>query len=397
MSRHVRYRAQQRALLGDVAYKEAEAKRKREARARAKDAAGSAGSNPPEQKVASFDQLHAWMKQLQEMQAGPEKTKLAKAVNTQIEKKLEQPKNRQECIDYVLSLAKEAGRPVQRKSVSQYVAAVSLIYKRMNGKTFDCTKFTFLDDVDGIVKYLKGKYKNKNTYNTQLNAISSILRYIPKQAEAYAKWTKLNTDGALAQQKARDDNALNTKQIASWVNYPEFAKLETKIKEPEQLAIWRLYTHIAPRRNGTYANVVIRGPEYDTKSKEENFINVSKTMKPLRIVLNKYKTSRHYGRYTIDLSKHPKLQLALWDYLKKKPRLLDTPLFITNGYQNRVLKVFRKYTGKPKFTMQLMRNIYASWAVSDNTGQRKSRNDLKDIAAAMGHSIDQLDKYRKII
>jgi len=161
------------------------------------------------------------------------------------------------------------------------------------------------------------------------------------------------------------------------------------------LVVLSLYTEIQPRRNQDYLDMAVVKATKATGDlpKDSNYLMVEKAG-PKEFVFNKYKTAKKYGQQKMELT--PGLSSVLSIYLKFHPLargnksratmykflvLADgTPLTATNAITRILNRIFGKKIGS-----SMLRHIFLS--------SKYDINEMEKDANAMGHSVEEQQKY----
>jgi hypothetical protein len=283
------------------------------------------------------------------------------------------------------------------------------------GKTVDkvYNDFEFLRDTEGVTKLIKEKYsKNANTYSTTVNSISAILARLNNFRDIYLN-TYMPLNVTLTKDKVEavqnQENTLTDKEKDTFLSWDKILALENKVKHSkdnpvENLVIFYLYTLLPPRRL-EYGDLILA---YDGEFQDDdktNYVVISNNKKKVvKIILNKYKTRKTYGKYIIDPIPE-KLSKAIIALIKEQDYVDGENLFMSikakaygGGFSGRLKKVFKEATISPEnikgrdITLNTLRHSFISYFVKDNISNKKKN----EYAMQMGHSISMQDLYRRI-
>lgn len=256
----------------------------------------------------------------------------------------------------------------------------------------DTTQRTFLAGIVSVLDMVKGK----RGYGKLLGEYRTILNDKAKEIEA------------------RPKNVKNGKQEEAWLDWEEIQKIKDDLKDkvvdihgrrqitlPQrntllQYVILSLFTDIPPRRNQDYSLMYVIKKEYPGLSEDKNYYSIDDQ----KLIFNKYKTAKTYGKVEIDISDNPPLKDALrlylihhphkparWGKTKEIPLLVKndgTPFSSVNGITRLLHKIFKKKIGS-----SMLRHIYLTTKYGDQL------TEMKEDAEAMGHSTDQQRDYIK--
>jgi len=269
---------------------------------------------------------------------------------------------------------------------------VNIVYKKINNKNKNnYLNLSFLREPDVVIKKLKELYpnRNKNTYGSYLNAITSILKRTPEYKEEYLVYSSENIIESNKQRQNKLDNEdrMSEQQQKNYLEWNDILALEDKVKQKgnlEDKIIYYLYTKMPPRRL-EYSSLIIKDSE-DELNDNENYIIVNDSIK---IILNNYKTSKKYGKYIID--KLPELLKELIIELIKSKEKKDGNYLFTNNkgkkytqnqFSNRINRLFLK-VNKKKVGLNILRHSFISNLYRSNPSNKKKI----EIASNMGHDV----------
>jgi hypothetical protein len=301
----------------------------------------------------------------------------------------------QGCSDVIQSLInhnKKVGDTVKPRTLKSYFSKLKTLYNRYTGNVWDCKDFEWLRDTDKILNFIANHDRWKSTSKWgYINAVTSILSRVLGYDEAYKVYSEANKAGLTKYLNKREENMLSPEQEANIIPWTEVMKLLPPDDMAERV-IFELVRFI-PRRSGTYRMLTWRKSHSD----EHNYVLMEKD-KITKMILNKYKTSRTYGRYEVPVP------AKLGNLISKYINSYDIP---EDGYmfpdskgreQNQgqfsrwVTDIMADLTGGKRMGTTLMRISYASYAVK----KYQSVKQQKIVAQNLAHSLDQLRLYAKI-
>ena len=262
----------------------------------------------------------------------------------------------------------------------------------------------FLKDTNKVVKILEEDYPNPNSHSTMVNNISSILGRLANYNKEYInvylplnKKLKKNKQDVLKNR----ENTLNEKEKKSFLSWDKILALEEKVKEidvnpVESLAIYYLYTTMPPRRL-EYGSLKIEVEDEFKDDGKTNYVVLNPEMNEVtKFILNDYKTSKKYGKYTIT-EIDPKLSNAIITLIQEQNYTAGEYLFMNSqgkpyksGFSNRVKEVFMRATNVP-VTLNTLRHSYISYHLKGQV----TTNQKEKLSKKMGHSITMQDLYRR--
>lgn len=217
-------------------------------------------------------------------------------------------------------------------------------------------------------------------HKPMLNKISHYHSYLSEQKKSKNQEENWITQDEL---KLKLDE-LRTKSY----HLMKFKKLDNEQKiRLRDFIILCLYTMIEPRRLQDYIFMKFRN--YSDEEKD-NYIDIDNN----KLVFNKYKTSRIYGKQTIDIPK--KMSVILKKYIKLiSDNKLDYLLFDSNFEKLTAPKlnyIINKIFGK-SVSVNNIRHSYISEVVLKNMPKLTK---LEEISKNMGHSVNTQILYKKI-
>lgn len=297
-------------------------------------------------------------------------------------------------------------KKVAESTANHYINTLFTLNDKKPFKTL-----AFLRDTEAIKEKIDGYAPS--TQKTLTAVIVSALDFYKTKApykKAYDYFSGLLKDKR--EEMEGSAGKMSDKQENNWVDWSDVLKKKTEMKasingfisnknlttkqydELLSYLILSLYTDIQPRRNQDYMDmyVVLTEPSDATK----NYYVVSEQ----KFVFNKYKTSKTYGKQTVNIPNNPDAPLAdtLAMFLKHHPlnkgkmtkktefRLLvkqdGSPLNTVNSITRILNRIFGKKVGS-----SMLRHIF----LTGKYGEEK--NEMVEDAKAMGHSVAQQKDY----
>ena len=228
----------------------------------------------------------------------------------------------------------------------------------------------------------------KNTQMSYYGSLIGIMKLLPKKT--YELALKKYTNKFLTLKGDIKENPIEKKEIPK---EDEITELKTKyMKEAKNIKdkevnkkqynlllhnlLLSLYTDIPPRRND-YLLMKITD-DYDNEPQRDDYNWYDKKNK--KLIFNKYKTSKTYGKQEIDISKNKPLLLALKQYLKYRKENSNYLLVKWSGeyfkQNNDITRELNKIFGG-NISANSLRHYYVT----------NKYSEIKDDASAMGHSV----------
>jgi hypothetical protein len=312
--------------------------------------------------------------------------------------------------EFMLQLAQDL---TSKKQLSENTAAA---YVRglftLNGKV-PYKNLAFLKNTDEIDKKI-AEYA-PNTQKSLYSAIVSVLNmYESKYKKALAHYTE-KMNGKAKEAKEVDTSEKTDKEKENWVSWDDVMEKKNELKSKIegfkkqitpaqwehllQYTILSLYTDIQPRRNQDYLDMYVvrtkKGTSVDALEKDKNYLVLDGSI-PRQFIFNKFKTAKTYGQQQINIP--PPLAEVLQTYLRHHPSNVgnkkSTPMFkflvLADGTPmtavNAITRALNKVFGK-KVGSSMLRHIFLS--------SKYDVEEMKEDAAAMGHSISEQRAYLK--
>ena len=382
------YRERKRAEMGEVVYKAMEARKRKERRQRNRVARQPSVVHQEEYK----NELQSVIDTLKSEIAKPRRTlpQVRALIKGQVDiKKVRKQANCADLLELVYQakvkydVNLDRPRGIKKKSVKEQLDKVLNIYKKMTGKTSDCTDFEWLKDTSKVIKFIENhvKWNTSNSKNSQLQAISSILIALDGFNKVYKIYSNASISGRKSINKDLDENKLNDNQPV--VKWKEIKRI--KANDTFDSALIGLYTLLPPRRVED-VNLIRLSKTLD---KEKNIL-LMKDGKPAELIYNVYKTAKTYKSIRIKVP--GRLSNILKKYIVDK-KLKDGDYLFGNSsnFSAVVSAVFGKYIPK-KISVNTLRHSYISMYLS----KPRSIADKKHIGRLMGHGIGTQAKYMKL-
>ncbi len=247
--------------------------------------------------------------------------------------------------------------------------------------------FTFLNKTSKIMKIISEL--KKNTQMSYYGSLIGILKLLPKQT--YELSLKKYTNEFLTLKGDMKENPIDKKDIPKEDEIEEIKQKYIKgaraIKDKEvnkkqynlllHNLLISLYTDIPPRRNQDYLLMKIT-EDYDNEPQRDDYNWYDKKNK--KLIFNKYKTAKTYGKQEIDISKNKSLLLAMKQYLKHRKENDNWLLVKWSGeYFKQVNDITRELN--KIFDGNMSANSLRHYYVTHKY------KDIKEDAKNMGHSV----------
>lgn len=240
-------------------------------------------------------------------------------------------------------------------------------------------------DKEKVVTMIYINYSNANTilsYLSTLKFMCNALNY--KDAHTY--YTTIFDKLKLKQNEIIDKNLMTDKQRDKYINWKSVLDIDTNHLNQNQQLLYKLYTDIPPRRIMDYQ--LLRYTINENPDQNFNWI-VFKNSIPVRLIVNKFKTVKTYGTYTYDIpTKLGKQWSTNIDYRDNSFVFNNKKLQgLSQGeFSKLVIKVFNG------LSLNDLRHIY----ITNFMSKKRSIEDIKQKAYAMGTSKEELERYNKV-
>lgn len=422
------YRARQRALLGDTAYKALEAQKRK---ARRLAATQRPLVIPPRQQPEQVEEQKQPEQVIEQPSTDPvgiaEIREVIKILNTFLNQtyhldlktvsklvkakaipsmiKLRENQNCETLFEAVYAarskLVSESNKskPLDKNQFKRLQwNSMTKIYKDMfNSAEYNCKDIDWLKETDKVIHFIKTKYTNANTQITKLSNLAAITSVLNGFEDAYKTYSKLSTSDRSVKQKTDDKNLITDKEKPNILHWNELKNIYRDNKlSLKTRALIGLYTTTPPRRAELGGLLTIR---YDDKNLDPDFnflIIDPKTKMPEKIVMMKYKTFKKYGKYEIELN-NKAYNNILKRYIKERKLEEGDPVFgKVNGqyyknFSDVLLDQFKTAT-KKSISVNLLRHAF----ISDFLSKPRSIAEKKEVAKQLGHTISTMEKYFRI-
>lgn len=255
-------------------------------------------------------------------------------------------------------------------------------------------EMSYLNDAETVVKALRTKYSNDNTFKTYLIILSAIISHFPSLRDIYLKITKLSKQIKEIIEDKRDENiTTQPEKIIDLSNRKVLLDNIDKLTNINDKLIYAINVLIPPRRLENRLIRITDETNTDNLMNTNNYLIVKDRWK---LVYNEYKTAKHLGQQVINVPDDLKqiLQqyiatndLNLGDYLfslkRDKRKLISSP-----NFSSKISSVFKKVHGVE------ISNRFLRYSKATNTANL-SKKEHKQLAHDMGHSILESLSYRK--
>jgi hypothetical protein len=236
-------------------------------------------------------------------------------------------------------------------------------------------------------------YTKPSSLKSVLVGLLAIFRYNPSFKETnikiYEQWKKLFDHTKAVVEKRYEENKPSERQTQGYVPFEQIITVRDQLPAGHiHRVLLDMYTHVRPMRC-EYARIALyKGTKVGP---EPNYIHM-RGKSHATLVIQKFKTAKTHGKQEVDLA--PPLVADLHLSLQEYPRewlfvnTSDQP-YSPNQYVQWTMRVFKKLFKRP-LSVALIRHAYIN-TLDFNTLTIK---DKKEIATAMGHTVETQDRYR---
>ena len=274
------------------------------------------------------------------------------------------------------------------------------LLKLMNSKVFDekllTDKMPYLNDVEKVIKTLREKHSNDNTFTSYLIAYTVVLSHIPSLRSDYLRITTLAKNQTKEGQAKRDENI--TDEPDKIIDLSDRQALLDNVEKLTNITHKLIYALnvLIPARRLEYRFVVLTD-ETDAKMLQDtnNYLIIRGKW---RFIFNEYKTAKSFGQQDIPIPDD--LKQILLAYIKSQKLNLGDLLFSLKrdkreeisepNFSSLISKVFAKIYG-----VEISNRFLRYSAATTATNQNLSKKDRQQLASDMGHSLTQNLSYSK--
>ena len=413
------YRARKRAELGDEAYLDARRVYRRDLTVRKKTEREAAQPVPIVQPVQAPEgygksvqkKLDEVVKLINDMGNKPGNEVRVRRVLDEIPEEVEKTSGQKSCADLIAKIKARTGQ-----AMDQQVSFIQNLYKqKFKKKSFDCTDFEWLRDVEGIFDFInnkmlvtRGERKGELLAEVSKNGYRSHYTAILRELEGFENEHRRAQPDLYEQFKTKVEpitksNKLSKSQEMNYLPHKELQKhLDHYPEGTAENALTSVYIDRPPRRLLDYKLMkVVRGDKniragnVEKLSTDFNYVILNKQNIPKTFIFNVYKTVKNYKQQSIDISSVVAKKLGKYikkerinngQYLFSKRRDHSAPV---SDFSKYIKQTFEKATGKA-VTVNLIRHAFITHALkSDLTTFQKER-----LAEEMAHSVTVQDQYR---
>lgn len=274
------------------------------------------------------------------------------------------------------------------------------LLKLINSKSFDekllFDEMDYLNNVDKVIKSLREKYSNDNSFNSYMIAYAVVLSHIPSLRSDYLKITTLAKNLTKDIQSKRDENTTDDPdKIIDMSNRQALLDNIEKLPNIKDKLIYALNVLIPPRRLEYRFVIITDETNPEMLQDTNNYLIIRGNW---RFVFNEYKTAKSTAQQVISIPDD--LKEILLNYIKSKKLNVGDYLFHLDrdkreiisepNFSSKISKVFAKIHG-----VEISNRFLRYSASTTATNQNLSKKERQELASAMGHSLNQNLSYSK--
>lgn len=273
-----------------------------------------------------------------------------------------------------------------------------LFHNRKFNEKLILDEMHYLNDAEMVVKTLRTKYSNDNTFKSYLIVLTSIISHFPALRDIYLKISKLSKQINQITEDKRDEN-VNThpEKIIDLSNRKVLLDNLDKLNNINDKLIYAINVLIPPRRLENRLIRITDETNTDNLKDADNYLIVKgyKDTK-WKLVYNEYKTAGSLGQQIINVPDDLKQileqyistnNLNIGDYLfslkRDKRELIAQP-----NFSSKISSVFKKIYDEE------ICNRFLRYSKATDTANL-SKKEHKQLALDMGHTLNQSLSYRK--
>jgi integrase len=305
------------------------------------------------------------------------------------------------------NLIKASGPKINEASLKKYANNIKRLYENISGNPFD-GDISFLYGIDAIQEFIEGKYSKPSTRTDYFKSIASILKRINGYEDIAKEYSKLMMTEKNKYDDDKGENELSEREKKNYVEWPDILKMPTDKLNDENYLLYKLYTALPPRRLDIKYLKLVKGKSktfVDKLNKDYNYIVVDAKNNAQKIIYNKYKTSKVYKQFVIDLTKDdvpPYLMFsdvreAIKRYIEATGTKTGELIFpntegnIYVDFTRRIHEAFKPFLPK-LISSNILRHSFLTWAYNHKV---ISINTMQMLAKYMSHSALEALSYRR--
>ena len=290
-----------------------------------------------------------------------------------------------------LILAESKNHTIKRSSVESAYNRLKRLHKLIFDT--DMTDFKWVKDTTKVSAFImdSDKWGTVESRIQQFQSLSSILKVVKGYETQYDFYSKKSIAMRNQKTKIDDKNEMTEKEKANMLSWAKIKQIKPTTSHDKALV--GVYVDIPPRRLD-YRIMKLTSTS-DELTSTFNYIVCSRGT-PKSFIFMNYKTEKTFGRQEFKIPRGLAIKLKAYivdagltsgDYLFGKTK--DKPYVSFSTY---VTKVFKKYTDK-NLSVNLIRH---SFITSFLRKKNLSIADKKEVSTKMAHSLQMQEKYNRV-
>ena len=275
------------------------------------------------------------------------------------------------------------------KTKSNYVWQVSA-FEKHSGKPIE----TIITNPDTYIPLIRKWYPKETTRKVNTSTILGLFRYNTafktEHMNEYNKWVESFKEARDKVDARYEENKPSKRQELGYVPYDKIIAMRDKKTEGSiERLLLGMYTHLRPMRC-EYARVAIYKGVVPADNVEPNYIIMKAN--GARMIIKHFKTRKYHESYNIllprllynDLVKSLDIQPRKWLFENTKNEPYSHATFTAW-----TMNVFKTMFKRP-LSVSIIRHSY----INTIDFNKLSIKEKREIATAMGHTIETQDRYR---
>lgn len=304
------------------------------------------------------------------------------------------------------NLIKSSGPKINEASLKKYANNIKRLYENMMKEPFD-GDISFLYSIDAVKEFIENKYSKPSTRTDYFKSVASILKRINTYDDLAKQYSKLMMLEKNKYDDEKGNNELSAREKKNYVEWNDILNMPTDKLNDKNYLLYKLYTALPPRRLELKYLKLIKGKTksyVDKLSKEYNYVVVDAKNNAQQIIYNKYKTSKVYKQFVVDLTQDDMPYLMFSEVRDAVKRFIQGSDIKHNDFLfpnsegdiyvdfTRVIHEAFKPLSPKKISSNILRHSFLSWVYNHKV---ISINVMQMLAKYMSHSPLEALSYRR--
>jgi hypothetical protein len=318
--------------------------------------------------------------------------------------------------DDIIPLYKLIDKKLEQVTIDGYITRINIInemmlnrpltdpikeqiIKALKGEQFYTSvlaiSLKYLKDINDVVKKIRNKYQNDNTFRSYINALTVILSRLPLYKQQYQHIAKLNIKLLQDYTAERNKNILKKEDEPKMISFTseEINSNILKLKNIDDKIIYVLSVYFLRRLE--IRNLILSLKEEDDN---KNYMIVDENNNPIELIFNQYKTSRVFKKDKKDIP--DEIKGILKEYLDKNK--IQAGEYVLGQYKDKKKPIGQgNFSNKIKNVFNKLYNadITNRWIRQAYTSERTDKEFLdkleeyKTDASKLSHSLKSHKEY----